>query len=464
MIDLKHEQVEALLEKSIYGLNNDDFQLVSYTKRINTVNPFQFFEAAKQTEKNRIFWMSSNKEFYLVGIGCASEMMSEKSETRFNETKDKWNNVLNKAVIHNGYEVPGTGIVALGGMSFDPEKQTTTLWENYKASHFVIPEYMLTVYRDTCYLTVNVKVTKNDHPTQLANEIKDMESTLCHETIIEDEILSIINKEEIDALQWKETVRKATDEIKKASADKIVLAREMRLTFNRRANIGLILQNLLESQPNSYIFAFEQGEDCFVGATPERLVKLENARLFSTCLAGTAPRGKTPEEDSVIRYELLHDEKNLEEHQFVVQMIKAAMEDYCTDLKIPSEPVIYPLRNLQHLYTPVTGILKKGFSIFDIIEKLHPTPALGGSPKDKSLVFIRENEVLDRGWYGAPVGWMDSNNNGEFAVAIRSALVQGDEASLFAGCGVVKDSIPEQEYEETNMKFLPMLSVLGGQA
>src|SRR5699024_8770370 len=104
-----------------------------------------------------------------------------------------------------------------------------------------------------------------------------------------------------------------------------------------------------------------------------------------------------------------------------------------------NEPVIYPLKNLQHLYTPVTATLKDKYSIFDIIEQLHPTPALGGTPTKESLAFIREHEKLDRGWYGAPIGWLDSNQNGEFAVAIRSGLIQGDEASLFAGCCGVKD-------------------------
>ncbi len=136
------------------------------------------------------------------------------------------------------------------------------------------------------------------------------------------------------------------------------------------------------------------------------------------------------------------------------------METCCDAVYVPDKPVIHPFKNLQHLYTPVTARLQKGYSIFDIIEKLHPTPALGGVPREKSMTYIREHEQLDRGWYGAPVGWMDSNRNGEFAVAIRSGLVQGNIVSLFAGCGVVRDSDPEAEYEETKIKFRPMLSVL----
>ncbi|WP_226374402.1 isochorismate synthase [Virgibacillus alimentarius] len=243
---------------------------------------------------------------------------------------------------------------------------------------------------------------------------------------------------------------------------KIVLARELRLELKNKAEISAIIDKLIKTQATSYIFAFENGNDCFIGATPERLVKLEKNQLLSTCLAGTAPRGNTKEEDTRIGISLLDDEKNREEHDFVVKMIKRAINDYCTDIDIPGKPVIYPLKNLQHLFTPVIAKLKDKYSIFDIVRELHPTPALGGTPTEESLAFIREHEQLDRGWYGAPIGWLDSNQNSEFAVAIRSGLIKGDKASLFAGCGVVKDSDIEAEYEETNIKFLPMLSVLGG--
>src|SRR5699024_5457512 len=177
-----------------------------------------------------------------------------------------------------------------------------------------------------------------------------------------------------------------------------------RIKFEKNIKISTVLQILLKIQANSFVFAFEKGEDCIVGATPERLIKLKNNQLLSTCLAGTAPRGKTEKEDLEIAEQLFYDEKNREEHDYVVQMIRGSIEKYCDNVQIPNEPIIYPLKNLQHLYTPVTATLKDGESIFDIIEHLHPTPALGGVPKEKSLAFIRDHELLDRGWYGSPIG------------------------------------------------------------
>ncbi len=143
-------------------------------------------------------------------------------------------------------------------------------------------------------------------------------------------------------------------------------------------------------------------------------------------------------------------------------MIKHAMNESCTSVSSPNHPEILKMRDIQHLYTPVKGIAKENVSLLTVVNRLHPTPALGGQPKQKAYEIIRELEILDRGWYGSPIGWFDTKDNGEFAVAIRSGLINGKDASLFAGCGIVGDSEPESEYKETMIKFRPMLSALGG--
>lgn len=353
-------------------------------------------------------------------------------------------------------------MLTIGGMSFDPTIRKSERWKKFSHQSFLIPALMLTKERDTCYVTFNIQVTEDDHPEQLAKRVKWMENRLFdHSGYIHGEN-GVESTADVAPEEWKETVKRATDYIKQDDADKIVLARELQVKLRDNAAITPILNNLIETQTNSYVFAFERDGDCFVGSSPERLVKQEKDVVLSTCLAGTAPRGETNKEDDRIGNTLLQDEKNRSEHDFVVRMIRQSMENYCLAVDVPDKPVLYPLKNLQHLYTPVTARLKEGYSIFDIVGKLHPTPALGGVPREKSLAFIRDHERLDRGWYGAPVGWLDSNSNGEFAVAIRSGLIQGDQASLFAGCGIVRDSDPEAEYEETKIKFLPMLSVLGG--
>ncbi|MEW9677069.1 isochorismate synthase [Lentibacillus sp. L22] len=461
MIETKEKLLEVVLDEAIHHANETKSkQLVSFTKKIDQVNPLQFFEAAKTCDMNRTFWASTADAFYLVGIGTVYPLVA--GENRLKDIEQQWNELTANATVHNPYQVPGTGLVALGGMCFDPKKQTTGLWDKFRNSEFQVPRYTLVQTKQASYVTINTFVTMNDSPRTLAQMLEETEKNLLHYTKPFPDEATLLKREEIAPQQWKEQVRQATEEIKQQHAEKIVLAREMRLTFSKQVEVTPVLDKLLSSQTNSYVFAFEHGDDCFVGATPERLVKLEQEQLLSTCLAGTAPRGTTPVQDKEIGRTLLQDTKNREEHDFVVKMIGNAIKPYCSRVDIPNNPVIYPLKNLQHLYTPVKATLKQGHSIFEIVKALHPTPALGGVPREKSLTFIREHELLERGWYGAPVGWLDSNRNGEFAVAIRSGLVQGNEASIFAGCGVVKDSDPEAEYEETLIKFTPMLSVLGG--
>lgn len=459
MVKIMKRQIESILSEAINSVKTyEDTQLVSITQQIDERDPLAFFETAKNNGMDRVLWTSTADDFYITGAGRAWEIAAQ--DSRFRVTEENWNDLLQEAIIHNPYQVAGTGLVALGGMSFDPQREQSRLWENFQSSQFTIPRFILTKNSGKYYFTWNLHVRKDDHPVQLVESCAQMKIDLLTSPVTMPRSAEVVAKKEIAAEEWKDSVRLARKEIEENKAEKIVLARELRLKLNKRAEISALVEQLIRTQPNSYVFAVEHGEDCFVGATPERLVKVQQQQLLSTCLAGTAPRGKTNEEDIRISADLLQDRKNREEHNFVVQMIKRSIENYCTDVVVPDEPVVYPLKNLQHLYTPVTATLKNTYSIFDIIAQLHPTPALGGTPTERSLCFIREHEQLDRGWYGAPIGWLDSNRNGEFAVAIRSGLIQGDEASLFAGCGVVKDSDIEAEYEETSIKFLPMLSAL----
>lgn len=459
MVEVKEETIRSTLDKVIRNLQSSESKLVSFTKKMESINPLHFFEAGLHLHMERSFWMSTLDDFTLVGLGNAYTITAESGVSGLHKN---WNTVLTNAVIHNPYKVPGTGISAIGGMDFDPEKPRSDLWDAFSKNELRIPIFMLLVNEEASYLTVTVLVTGKDDPDRIDQILTEQEEWLVSYQAKKQQKPTIIDKKEIEPEQWRKLVQQTTSYISESSLEKVVLARELRLTFSEKIGITKALKDLMESQPTSYIFAYEKDQNCFIGATPERLVKVEHNELLSTCLAGTAPRGKTENEDSELGYQLLHDQKNLEEHNFVVQMIRKSIEEFCVDMQIPDKPVLYKLRNLQHLYTPVRGVFQEGYSIFDVIKKLHPTPALGGEPTEEAITYIREYELLDRGWYGAPFGWVDSYQNGEFAVAIRSGLLQGNKASLFAGCGVVKESDPQAEFEETRIKFLPMLNILGG--
>ncbi|GIO24937.1 isochorismate synthase MenF [Oceanobacillus sp. J11TS1] len=464
MIEVKEKQFTVELEAAVQSVQTEQKdKLFSYTEKIKPVNLYKFLEKASSLELNRTFWSSATEDFQLAGAGHSFELSTEASGHRYDKVENDWNALLNDAIIYNPYQVSGTGVVALGGFSFDPLKPQTTLWKNFPSSHFSIPSYVLTHAEGTYYLTINRYIRSDEAYPAILRELQNNRKALIEDRDKSEETnhLRVKRKQEIAPDLWKETIKKATDVMSRTTIDKIVLAREVRLYFDQPAKIPAILKRLAATQPNTYVFAYEMGTDCFVGATPERLVKVKDDEVLSTCLAGTAPRGTTMKEDEQIARNLFEDPKNRQEHDYVVQMIRSTMDAYCTNVEVPSEPVVHQYQTLQHLYTPVRAKLKANHRIISIISGLHPTPALGGTPRQDALAFIRDNELLDRGWYGAPIGWMDSNNHGEFAVALRSALIQKDEASLFAGCGIVEDSIPESEYEETNIKLMPMLSVLG---
>lgn len=462
MLETENQQLESILKKAIQNMKpGDTHQIVSLTTKIEKKDPLQFFAAAEKISSTRIFWDNTIEDFTIVGIGSLKQIVAH--DDRYKKTSEKWDAIQKKSHIHNPYGVPGTGLLALGGMSFDPQKSKTDLWKHFSDSQFHIPEITLTKHEQTYYLSMNTMITQNDSPEQLAGGLRrKVNYLLSYQEHKEQMDLKVTGKKEIEPEQWKEAVQCAIEDIRQQHTEKIVMARELRLQLSQTVDIPTVLKNLIQTQPNSYVFAFGHGEDYFVGATPERLVKTNKEHMLSMCLAGTAPRGETTVEDDQIKHNLFHDKKNREEHDFVVQMIRSGIEDYCTDIDIPETPSVHQLKNLQHLFTPVKAKLNRETTIFDIIEQLHPTPALGGTPTEKALAFIRDNELLDRGWYGAPVGWIDSNASGEFVVAIRSGLIQNDEASLFAGCGIVADSVIEEEYEETNVKFLPVLNVLQG--
>jgi menaquinone-specific isochorismate synthase len=177
-------------------------------------------------------------------------------------------------------------------------------------------------------------------------------------------------------------------------------------------------------------------------------------------LAGSIQRGENAAEDRKLGRQLIESKKDRHEHALVVNSIRRRLEPFDVELTIPAKPELYTLNYIHHLMTPITGRLKQMTGVLPLLEALHPTPALGGSPRDLALSFIGEIEPVPRGWYAGPVGWVDANMDGQFAVGIRSAVAQDRRVWLYAGAGIVADSDPRKEWMETSLKFKPMLAAL----
>jgi menaquinone-specific isochorismate synthase len=265
------------------------------------------------------------------------------------------------------------------------------------------------------------------------------------------------------AVEWKTQVGRSASDIAAGKLGKVVLARSIRLESTDPFDTANALRRLTTQYARCFVFAIARGESCFLGATPERLLQVRDGQIRTMALAGSLRRGATPDEDRELGESLLNSSKDQEEHAVVVRTMAKGLGDLCTALDMPPSPSLLKLQNVQHLCTPITGKLRNGVTLLDAVERLHPTPAMGGYPREIALSLIREREGFDRGWYAGPIGWLDWHGNGEFAVAIRSALTRDNEAYLFAGCGIMGDSDPEREYAESCWKLQPMLTALTGE-
>jgi menaquinone-specific isochorismate synthase len=440
--------------------------LISHVMPIPPLDPLSFYVAARPWFKGkRIYWSIPDQELVFVGLGAAYTIESEEPN-RFEDLCLKWENLCKHTIFTHNASTRGTGPLLLGGFSFDAQVRDP-LWTKYKPASFCLPQILLTKQEKTQYLTINMYLDPHREP----HTTEGTEVIQWSERLIQRSQNVVLNTRETpnslhytngDLSQWTQRVRQAVNIIRKKRLQKVVLSRRVEVTGNAAFQAEQILFNLIKNQKTSYVFAIERDQYVFIGASPERLIKKEGSTLISTCLAGSIARGKTPEEDVALSRQLLADQKNRLEHQIVVQMIKESLENVCVDLQVSREPIILKTSQIQHLYTPVKGMIKPNVPLISLIEKLHPTPALGGYPKEEALQVIRDLEPFDRGWYAAPLGWVDNQNNGEFAVAIRSGLISGHKAVLYAGCGIVAESDPVTEYEETVIKLKPMLSALGG--
>ncbi|TFD98238.1 isochorismate synthase [Jeotgalibacillus salarius] len=448
------EQAFEIAEKSNQPV------LYSKTMEIEAIDPLQFYEAGYSIfNGERSYWQDPKSECTYAGAGSAKTFHIKETD-RFNALSEQWKRFLKDAVIEKG--AVWTGPVILGGFSFDPEKNKGAEWGSFNQGHFQLPAFMLTVDQyGKSFLTVNVVCNKGEHAVTVWNQMQKQKAALLNKTVNSLKDVNVLSIKECQPLEWKSSLTAVVERINRDELEKVVLARKVKVEFDDRKRSDSILEKLRDDQSESFIFSFEAGESCFIGATPERLIKKYKNKVLSTCLAGSIARGKTMNEDQEFGKELLSDEKNLGEHEIVVRMISQSLEDLCSHLSVPDQPVLMKMRDIQHLYTPVEGITERD-SILEFVKKLHPTPALGGTPTHKAMEIIREEEEMDRGFYAAPVGWLNAEGDGEFAVAIRSGLLSGKHAYLYAGCGVVKDSDAESEYQETLIKLRPMVRAVGG--
>ena len=261
--------------------------------------------------------------------------------------------------------------------------------------------------------------------------------------------------------QWLALVEKAQAQMATGGLEKVVLARRTDLVLTQQLDPLLLTESLRSANGAGYSFLMQpEANSAFLGAPPERLFKLAGQSVESEAIAGTRPLGESAWETEELAAALWQSDKDSAEHQFVVDAITATLRPLCENLEAGVRPEIMRLGTLQHLRLPLHGRLKPGVSAAQVLRALHPTPAVGGTPRYAALDFIRTNEPFARGWYAAPVGYL-GRDSAEFAVAIRSLLMRANQISLFAGAGIVAASDPGREWQELEQKIVAPLRVLG---
>jgi menaquinone-specific isochorismate synthase len=262
---------------------------------------------------------------------------------------------------------------------------------------------------------------------------------------------------------YRAAVARALTRISAGEFKKIVLARAQDIRATQPLHPLEMLNGLRQRFPDCYSFSFARGNGpSFIGASPERLVRVSKGVLETEALAGSTRRGSGASEDAALANALLASDKDRREQQEVLDDIVARLTPLGLHLEFPERPSVRRLANVQHLHTPVRAPLPEKVRLLDVLAALHPTPAVGGSPRDAAVAGIRALEGFPRGLYAGALGWMNARGGGEFFVGLRSALVEGATARVYAGAGIVAGSTPEKEFAETELKFKAMLDALLG--
>ncbi|GAB7008600.1 isochorismate synthase [Halorubrum trueperi] len=402
----------------------------------------------------------------VLGSGAAATLTASGTD-RFADVRAAAANLFDSGDVHAGTEAARPRL--FGGFAFHEGGCEGEPWEPFPEARFVLPRVQITFADNGTWLTINAtgpdaSVTAVED--RLASEV-DRFSGLSGISDSADRSDRpprpgiTASRRTTTREAWRESVEAAVGRIRNGDLRKVVLAQALEAGLAADFPRAATLERLAEKYPDCHRYYFEpdDGGSAFFGATPERLVALRGRTVETDALAGTTGRGETPAEDEWLARELLDDDKNVHEHELVADTVRDQLEPFAASISA-GERRVRRLATVQHLHTPITAELSDDRHVLELVEALHPTPAVGGLPPDRALETIHETEPFDRGWYAAPVGWIDAAGNGAFAVAIRSAVASRRRATLFAGVGLVADSDPDREWDEVQLKYRPILDEL----
>jgi isochorismate synthase len=428
-------------------------------------------------DQPRVAWSSG--ALTLVGLGCAHELRAT--------GHDRWHAIVRaaRAVDTAGGVLAGepTPLAALGaarprfvgGAAFAPGAADRAPWLGFGDAWFMLPRWSYACDGARAHLVLAVGAADTGDSARWHDELAGLRAGFAGRAgrpgaeRARPEVPELVELVRASAAQWRDQVVAITDAIGRGTCSKIVAARTLTLTLAGAVRAAELLAALDQRHAEcARVLIQPPGAGALVAATPERLIRRDGDLVSCDALAGTRsiaapsddPSGARDRLIATASAELLASAKERREHELVVQAIHAALSD-CAELEAPAVPHMRVLRHIVHLHTPFRARLREPRHVLELTGRLHPTPAVGGTPRELAIDWIRSREPVARGWYAAPVGWFDLDGNGELAVAIRSGVIAGNRAHLWAGAGIVAGSDPDRELAETELKLRAMLGALG---
>ncbi|PSB21447.1 isochorismate synthase [Phormidesmis priestleyi ULC007] len=436
-------------------------QIVSISLEIEPIDPLAVLQAIVRPDQRHFYFEKSGQQEAILAIDTTIELKTE-GKNRFVEAKEFIRSASTNAIQFGDSETPFSGTHFFCSFSFFDQPLQENL--SFPSASVFLPRWQVSRQADRCTIVANVVIDQTLDPERSSAQIWQKFQTIRavkHQAIdLAIGLNKLARKDFSHTNHFKKSVLSVLESIQKKHLHKIVLAHALDVTLPIPFNLVNSLNNLRRLYSNCYIFSTNNSQgQTFIGASPERLVKIHNQHLETDALAGSAPRGKTAIEDIQLADRLLSSQKETHEHQVVIDFITRHLEELGLNTQRSSARLLQ-LPNIQHLHTPIRATVPSRVHLLDVVAKLHPTPAVAGAPRELACEQIRHYEQFERSLYAAPIGWVDQQGNGEFAVGIRSAVLNGCHARLFAGAGIVAGSNPDKELTEVQLKLQALLAAL----
>jgi isochorismate synthase len=456
------ERIESLLERS-----GGRRQLVSVTVPVELSDPSAAVFASRLAGDRWFCWEQPDRGgFALAALGSVHEAVSRGPE-RFADLGRECAEIARGRLADEPGELPpGAGPVWVGGFAFAPDGGGSPQWSSFPPALLTLPELALVRHRGRSWLTVAALAGAGTDPERIADRLRWRLSGLRADPL---PLLdpspaggAVAIASAAPPERHERAVAVATERIRSGGLEKVVLAREVRVEAPSAQDPAALFGALRDLFGSCFCFCCGSPEGSFLGASPELLVRRAGAGAASVALAGSTRRSADPAVDAHLGEQLLRSGKDRSEHAIVARWIDRTLAARSVWVETEREPRVVKVANIQHLATPIRAQLAEPLSAIELAGLLHPTPAVAGEPRAAALEAIEQLEDLDRGWYAGPVGWMDAAEDGELCVALRSALLRDRTAHLYAGGGIVADSVPAHELAETEVKLEALLPLLAG--